>query len=406
MVSVCSAGEETTKFVASVHAVLSKINWRAEPSKSVIEKVFFLDKRKHKTNWVYNATEFNNDYFVGNDDTYTQGFFWERSFIGFPYVFDNGNQKFLSQDDLKKTSDQAIIYKDAYAIALLQTMYTPSKLSSPFVQIGDHPYASYMGASFGMERRRKQGKSNKLTKREFFLGVLGEHALGGPTQAQWHKWIDDEKPLGWHHQIKGALPGGVVFNYAYQHSPYIERGEISSKFRFFKDHFFLTKRFLKDGDWEFRPIYSFNLGQIKNSVGMGVEMRFGVFDDFINDYDVSDPNPGMLKSMGASKKTTATVKKQAPDKKSRFLFLGFHPEYVFHDATLQGDLFGRDKSPYTVNNLVRTRVKYYFGFSYELKKDLFLTFSKHFENERLTNEPKSWARNAFGRIELAASWKF
>ena len=86
----------------------------------------------------------------------------------------------------------------------------------------DRPYAGWLYASFGSHLV----KENSMDSFSVSLGVVGPLSFAEETQKFWHSFVDVDRPMGWHTQIKNEF--GFIF--AYEHNERIFRNKLTEDF--------------------------------------------------------------------------------------------------------------------------------------------------------------------------------
>ncbi|CAL68426.1 lipid A deacylase LpxR family protein [Christiangramia forsetii] len=143
----------------------------------------------------YFRFNYDNDYFSGTDENYTQGYSLE---LVAPFLEKNpANYLFLS---LKNSEVK-------YGLAIEHIGFTAPDIGSPEIQIGDRPFAAaIMLKSFAITTDTLA--KSRLTS-SFNLGLIGPGAFGKEMQVGIHKITGNTIPRGWKNQIKND----VVLNY-------------------------------------------------------------------------------------------------------------------------------------------------------------------------------------------------
>lgn len=147
---------------------------------------------------------FENDYFGGEDQHYTNGFKlswlssdlrdwgqsgWRKKALEvLPFINDDNTQKNIG-------------------FAFGQNIYTPQDISAVPPDPTDRPYAgwSYLELSFLSKTARR------LDIFSVQLGMVGRHSYAQDTQTVIHEWLNDEEPRGWDYQLKDEF--GVNLTY-------------------------------------------------------------------------------------------------------------------------------------------------------------------------------------------------
>jgi lipid A 3-O-deacylase len=90
-----------------------------------------------------------------------------------------------------------------HGLAFEHLGFTPTSISSSAVLVGDRPFASCLMAKI-FTVAQHPSKQNRIAS-TLSLGVIGPMAGGKEFQSAIHRWINDDKPLGWQHQIRNDL---------------------------------------------------------------------------------------------------------------------------------------------------------------------------------------------------------
>jgi lipid A 3-O-deacylase len=146
---------------------------------------------------------FENDYFGGEDQHYTNGVKlswlsgdltdwgqtgWRKTFVeALPFVNREGGQKNLG-------------------FALGQNIYTPQDTRRTTPDPTDRPYAgwSYLELTFVSKT------SAIMDTLSIQAGMVGRHSYAQDTQTIVHEWINDDIPNGWAHQLKDEVGVNLV----------------------------------------------------------------------------------------------------------------------------------------------------------------------------------------------------
>ena len=154
-----------------------------------------------------------NDYFVGEDNGYTNGFLisylspeanipeWlETASSYFPFFAKNGHKR--------------------YGLTFGQAMFAPDDLRRADLIEEDRPYAGFLYGSIGM----LTDTGYRLDHLQLSIGMVGPSSVAEETQKFVHKVIDSIDPKGWNNQLKDEL--GIILTYErkwrgiYQLNPY------------------------------------------------------------------------------------------------------------------------------------------------------------------------------------------
>ena len=143
----------------------------------------------------YFRYHYDNDYFSGTDENYTQGYSLE---IIAP---------FLKKNPINFLFVKPYNSEIRYGAAIEHIGFTPANIGSPEIQFGDRPFAaSIMLKSFVIATDTLK-KSRLLSSLN--LGLIGPGAFGKEMQVGIHKITGNTIPQGWRNQIKNDL----VLNY-------------------------------------------------------------------------------------------------------------------------------------------------------------------------------------------------
>ncbi len=143
----------------------------------------------------YFRFNYDNDYFSGTDENYTQGYSFE---LVAPFLEKNpANYLFLIPENSEIK----------HGLALEHIGFTAPDIGSPEIQFGDRPFAAaIMLKSFAItiDTLAKSRIASSLS-----LGLIGPGAFGEEMQVGIHKITGNTIPRGWRNQIKND----VVINY-------------------------------------------------------------------------------------------------------------------------------------------------------------------------------------------------
>lgn len=95
-----------------------------------------------------------------------------------------------------------------WSLAVGQTFYTAANIRNPNPAPNDRPYAGYLFAELGLDRRTR----NTLDRFSLQAGVVGPSSLGRSVQVSVHDIIGDPKPRGWNTQLRDE----PVFNLGFE----------------------------------------------------------------------------------------------------------------------------------------------------------------------------------------------
>ena len=143
----------------------------------------------------YFRFNYDNDYFSGTDENYTQGYSFE---LVAPFLEKNPANYLLLTPKNSKAK---------YGLAIEHIGFTAPDIGSPEIQFGDRPFAAaIMLKSFAITT---DTLANSRLTSSLSLGLIGPGAFGEEMQAGIHKITGNTIPEGWKNQIKND----VVINY-------------------------------------------------------------------------------------------------------------------------------------------------------------------------------------------------
>lgn len=131
------------------------------------------------------------------------------------------NGMFFTFRNLAKNENEKL-EKKIYEWQLVHLMYTPNKPTVIDVDEHDRPFASYLYASFGIN---KVYKSQQILNTSLQLGVIGPAALGENLQNFIHDIYGFDRPLGWKYQIRNAI--GLNFSGYYAKSLSVDKRNLT-----------------------------------------------------------------------------------------------------------------------------------------------------------------------------------
>jgi lipid A 3-O-deacylase len=153
---------------------------------------------------------FDNDFIADSDDGYTSGFQlgWvsggRTSFADAPLVPDGLGRWLDGVTPFAAPGRQRFV---AYSLA--QRIFTPQDIGREDVVAGDLPYTGLLAVSGTAAAQSRE----HLDAATLTLGVVGEPALGEPTQRYLHRLTGNREPRGWDHQLDPE----PLLNLQYEH---------------------------------------------------------------------------------------------------------------------------------------------------------------------------------------------
>jgi len=275
----------------------------------------------------YFRWHYDNDYFTASDYYYTQGYNFELV------------AKALAKNPINVLLIKPKTSQLKYGLSFEHIGFTPTSILSNDILYGDRPFAAaVMLKSFviSTDTLKKTRLSSSLS-----IGIIGPGAFGRETQAGIHKWVDDDEPLGWQHQIKND----VLLNYELAHETQL----------------------LKLNEWlALNSDARLRLGTVNTNISGGLNSVFGKINS----------------AFGAVKN------------EKKFLIYGYAQSRVSligYDATLQGGIFNRS-SPYTIPNSDISRVTLQHNFGVVMQfKNIYLEYSRsEISREFKSGNPHRW----------------
>lgn len=261
---------------------------------------------------------FENDYFGGQDQHYTNGM--KLSWV-------TGDLSEWGQEGWRKTFVEAVPFVNQpgrqknFGISFGQNIYTPQDTDLVIPDPDDRPYAgwSYLELSFISKTQRVMDTVS------IQLGIVGPHSYAEDVQKAVHRWINDDQPRGWDSQLKDE----PAINVSYER-----------KWRF-------AARALSDViGADFIPHAGASLGNVQTYANAGgtVRVGFNLPSDFGTD---------LIRNGGAvSTPVNDRDPRVAPDRSwSFFVFGGADGRAVARDIFLDGNTF-RDSPSVDKKNFV------------------------------------------------------
>ena len=259
---------------------------------------------------------FENDTFFGTDYLYTNGMKLSWTSPGLENELDDsslnrwaysliGRLPFTNNPDLQRS----------VSLSIGQNIYTPEDTEQKELIEGDRAYAGVTYVSAGLH-----GKSTlQMNTWEVMLGMVGPHSYAGDTQKTIHKWLNNDIPEGWSHQLEDE----PVFNIFFERRRKLWHSGTS-------------------GGWGYDiiPNWGAGLGNLFIGAHAGAQIRFGW--NLPNDFGKSLIRPGS--------DTNAPLDKQDPGSLKPFhrfgvhVFAGVDGVYMLRNLTLDGNTFRESHS--------------------------------------------------------------
>ncbi len=193
--------------------------------------------------------------------------------------------------------------KVVHGFQLNHRIYTPKNISWRFEELFDRPYAGQISASFASEYYFKKGKYFKW---EVELGWMGPSSRVGKMHAYWHQIFNLGTPKGWKYQINDSPLATISLKYGHSLLN-IEKLEILSE-------------------------SSLAAGTTNDWVRQEIVIRIGRFLS-INRSSFYSAQLGNVKKL-----------MPVPEMSEFYVFYAPGYEYVFYNATIEGNFLGDESS--------------------------------------------------------------
>jgi lipid A 3-O-deacylase len=268
----------------------------------------------------YNDNDFLNLRGEGTDRGYSNGLKLDI------YYTKNVKAKFPS-NLLLKISDSV---NNLYGWGITQQMYTPVDIKRKDIVIGDRPYAGVLYFSHTLISSDSKNKQKLTTTLNF--GTIGKYAFAKEVQTAVHGLINYQKPLGWDNQIKSD----IIINYGISYE---------------------RRLFMPSPNLEILGEISGNAGTLTNNIGLGLQFRAGLFNNYFSNYErptFKDKKTGELKMSNYQ----------------FFIYMKTNGISVMDDATLQGGFFTHDSNDYVIkkDDVSRFYTQYEYGIIFANKR--------------------------------------
>lgn len=141
-------------------------------------------------------------------------------------------------------------YRKNMVYGIGQNIYTPVDTDTAGLVVDDRPYAGWLYLAFGLIWKTPTERNSLALD----IGVVGPWALAEETQGLVHGWLALDNSRGWDNQLNNEL--GIILSY--------EK--------------IWRKPLHRDGsghEWEILPHAGIALGNVRTSVNVGGEIRWG-----------------------------------------------------------------------------------------------------------------------------------
>ncbi|MFN0047882.1 MAG: lipid A deacylase LpxR family protein [Cytophagales bacterium] len=163
------------------------------------QKIEHLASIRSMNSHSYGRIHYENDWFSGFDQYYTQGINLE---CVNPVLKSNPINVVLLK--LPKSTLK-------YGLAFDHNGYTPTSIRSDGILYGDRPFAAtFVVKSFSISI---DTVSRSSISAGLSVGIIGSAAIGKQMQSTIHGWIGGTQPQGWQHQIQNDLAVNYEINH-------------------------------------------------------------------------------------------------------------------------------------------------------------------------------------------------
>lgn len=252
-----------------------------------------------------------NDFFVGSDQDYTNGF--RLSYLSSSKTI--SHDSFLASDLFCIDATPAL--QTQWGVSLSQLMFTPEhKTDHPL--FNEHPYAGLLSLGLGGIVKNEE-RSNSF---ELQLGVTGQPSLAHSAQRRVHSFWGMEQWPSWRYQI----PSEFAFCFNFKRDYRLHSLESTYSDGFATDGYFY---------------WNADLGTIYVRGGGGINFRFG--------YNLPNDTPTDMTLAGGNFQTSPFAKTipSVTSNWSVYGIMGASIRAVAHDIFLDGTVF--HDTPYTVD---------------------------------------------------------
>lgn len=261
---------------------------------------------------------FENDYFGGEDQHYTNGvkLSWVTGDLT-EWGQEGWRKRFVESLPFVNTADT----QKNMGFSLGQNIYTPQDTTRVIPDPLDRPYAGWTYMEFGFISKTDRVMDMVAIQ----LGIVGPHSYAEQTQRVVHEWINDDVPQGWDSQLEDEAGINLIF----------ER-----KWRLF------TRTFGETIGLDFVPHVGASLGNVQTYANAGGVVRMGF--NLPSDFGVDLIRGGGAVSTPANDKDPRV---SATRHWSFFVFGGVDGRAVARDIFLDGNTF-RDSASVDKKNFV------------------------------------------------------
>ena len=147
---------------------------------------------------------FENDYFGGEDQHYTNG-------VKLSWM--SGDLTAWGVEGWRKVVVEALPFVNEpdrqknFGISLGQNIYTPQDTNLVIPDPKDRPYAGWSYVELGFVSKTDRVMDMVAIQ----LGIVGPHSYAEDTQRIVHEWINDDVPRGWDSQLEDEVGVNLIF---------------------------------------------------------------------------------------------------------------------------------------------------------------------------------------------------
>ncbi len=152
---------------------------------------------------------FENDFIVGNDEQYTNGFKLTWSRYGLSELPEDALSHKWLYPAIKFVNFYDSKSEKILTFSVGQSMFTPDKLDTSELVINDRPYAGITYCQIGFHKK----SNNYMHTIGLYAGIVGPHSYAEKVQVNVHNLLAITKPMGWDNQLRDEPVIGLVYNY-------------------------------------------------------------------------------------------------------------------------------------------------------------------------------------------------
>lgn len=313
--------------------------------------------------------QWENDFFNGNDGSYTNGVAAACAVSAEPgTTFGQGVDTLGLREWFFKPDVTTV------SVRIGQLMFTPEKLDLDPPDDKDRPYAGYLYAGFGLDQKFNEPLNfvdRLFSSWELQVGVVGPHSYAREVQDDFHALIDSDRGQGWDHQLKDE----PALNLFYSGVATLKVADA------------LGLGALKTDYFDIRPHWGAALGNVLTYGSVGVTARVGRLPD--------GPGPDIL----YMKALPPPSDKARPW--SAYFFGGRRLRVVGHNIFLDGNTF-RDSASVDKEIVVHD---WQAGFAVEISGFRF-SYTHVWRSNEFKRENDDPGERGFGAFTVGWNWEW